>query len=42
MFKLEKLDNNLASALAAAQQSRQNFLLRKKVFLAAVGIGSVC
>ena len=36
MFKLEKLDNNLASALATALQSRQEFLLRKETFLAAV------
>ena len=36
MFKLEKLDNNLASALPTAQQSRQEFLLRKEAFLAAV------
>ena len=32
MIKLEKLDNNLASALATALQSRQEFLLRKEVF----------
>ena len=36
MFKLEKLDNNLASAPATALQSRQEFLLRKEAFLAAV------
>ena len=42
MFKLEKLDNNLASALATALQSRQEFLLRKKAFLAAVWVSSVC
>ena len=29
MFKLEKLENNLASALATALQSRQEFLLWK-------------
>ena len=40
MFKLEKVDNNLASALAL--QSRQEFLLRKKAFLAAVWVSSVC
>ena len=42
MFKLEKLDNNLASALATALQSRQEFLLRKEAFLAAVWVSSVC
>ena len=36
MFKLEKLDNDLASALATTLQSRQEFLLRKEAFLAAV------
>ena len=36
MCKLEKLDNNLASALATALQSHQEFLLRKEAFLAAV------
>ena len=36
MFKLEKLDYNLASALATALQLRQEFLLRKEAFLAAV------
>ena len=41
MFKLEKLDNNLASALATALKSRQEFLLRKEVFLAAVWVSSV-
>ena len=41
MFKLEKLDNNLASALATALQSRQQFLLRKKAFLAAFWVSSV-
>ena len=40
-FKLEKLDNNLASALATAQQSRQEFLLRKEAFLAAAWVSSV-
>ena len=38
MSKLKKLDNNLASALATALQSRQEFLLRKKAFLAAVWV----
>ena len=42
MFILEKLDNNLASALATALQSRQEFLLRKEAFLAAVWVSSVC
>ena len=42
MFKLEKLDNNLASALSTALQSRQEFLLRKEAFLAAVCVSSVC
>ena len=42
MFKLEKLDNNLASALVTALQSRQEFLLRKEAFLAAVWVSSVC
>ena len=42
MFKLEKLDNNLASALATALQSCQEFLLRKEAFLAAVWVSSVC
>ena len=42
MFKLEKLDNNLASALAIALQPRQEFLLRKEAFLAAVWVTSVC
>ena len=41
MFKLEKLDNNLASALATAQQSRQEFLYRKEAFLPAVWVSSV-
>ena len=36
MFNLEKLDNSLASALTTALQSRQEFLLRKEAFLAAV------
>ena len=36
MFKLEKPDNNLASAPATALQSRQEFLLQKEAFLAAV------
>ena len=42
MFKFEKLDNNLASALATALQSRQEILLRKEAFLAAVWVNSVC
>ena len=42
MFKLKKLDNNLASALASALQSRQEFLLRKEAFLAAVWVSSGC
>ena len=42
MFKLEKLDNYLASALATALQSRQEFLLRKEAFLATVWVSSVC
>ena len=42
MFKLEKLDNNFASALATALQSRHEFLLRKEAFLAAVWVSSVC
>ena len=41
MFRLEKLDNNLASALATAPQSRQEFLLRQEAFLAAVWVSSV-
>ena len=42
MFKLEKLDNNLASALDTVLQLRQEFLLRKEAFLAAVWVSSVC
>ena len=42
LFKLEKLDSNLASALATALQSRQEFLLRKEAFLAAVWVNNVC
>ena len=42
MFKLEKIINNLASALATTLQSRQEFLLRKQAFLAAVWVSSVC
>ena len=42
MIKLEKLDNNLVSALATALQSRREFLLRKEAFLAAVWVSSVC
>ena len=42
MFKFEKLDNNLASALATALQSRQEFLLRKEALLAANWVSSVC
>ena len=41
MFKLQKLDNDLASALATALRSRQEFLLRKEVFLAAFWVNSV-
>ena len=41
MIKLEKLDNNLASALFTPLQSRQEFLLRKEAFLAAVWVSSV-
>ena len=33
MFKLEKLNNNLASALATALQSHQEFLLPERSFL---------
>ena len=40
MFKLEKLDNNLA--FATALQLRQEFLLQKEAFLAAVWVSSVC
>ena len=42
MFKLEKLDNNLASALATALRSRQEILLRQEAFLAAVWVSNVC
>ena len=42
MFKLEKLDNDLASALATALHSRQEFLLRKEAFFADAGVSSVC
>ena len=42
MFKLEKLDDNLASTLTTVLQSRQEFLLRKEAFLAAVWVSSVC
>ena len=42
MLELEKLDNNLASALATALQSRQEFLLRKEALLAANWVSSVC
>ena len=42
MFKLEKLDKNLASVFATALQSRQEFLLRKEAFLAAIWVSSVC
>ena len=42
MFKLEKHNNNLASALASALQSRQEFLLPKEAFLEAVRVSSVC
>ena len=37
IFKLEKLDNNLVSALATSLQSGQEFLLRKEAFLACLG-----
>ena len=42
MSKSKRLDNNLATALATALQSRQEFLLRKEAFLAAVWVSSVC
>ena len=42
MFKLEKLDNTLAYALTTTLQSRQEFLLRKEAFLAAVWVSNVC
>ena len=42
MFKLENLNNNLASAFVTALQSRQEFLLRKEAFLAAVWVSSIC
>ena len=42
IFKLEKLDTNLASTLATAMQSHQVFLLRKEAFLAAVWVNNVC
>ena len=42
MFKLEKLENNLASALVTALHSRQESLLRQEAFLAAVWVSSVC
>ena len=42
MFKLEKLDNNLASALATALQSHKEFLWWKEAFLGAVWVSSVC
>ena len=42
MLILEKLDNNLAFALATALESRQEFLLRKEAFLAAVWVSGVC
>ena len=42
MFKLEKLNNNLAFVLATALQSRKEFLLRNEVYLAAVSVSSVC
>jgi len=42
MFKLEKLNNNLASAFSTTLQSRQEFLLRNDAFLAAVWVSSVC
>ena len=42
IFKLEKLDNNLAFVLATALQSRQEALLPQQAFLAAVWVSSVC
>ena len=42
MFKLEKLDNNLDSALATTLQSRQEFLLQQEAFLAAVWVSNGC
>ena len=42
LIKLEKLNKNLAFALATTLQSRQEFLLRKEAFLAAVWVSSVC
>ena len=42
LLKLGKLHNNLASALATAMQSRQEFLLRNEAFSAAVWASSVC
>ena len=42
MFKLEKLDDNLAFALATAQHLRHEFLLRKEAFLAALWVSSTC
>ena len=42
MFKLEKLDNNLAAGLVAALQLRQEFLLRNDAFLAAVWVSNIC
>ena len=42
MFKLEKLDNNLASVLATALQSRQEFIFQTEAFLVVVWVSSVC
>ena len=41
MLKLEKLNNNLASGLATALQSHQEFLLPQQAFLAAVWVSIV-
>ena len=41
MFELEKLDKNLASALATALQSRQEFFLQKEAFSAAVWVSGL-
>ena len=42
MLKLEELNNNLASALATALQSPQEFLLWKEAFLTVVWVSSIC
>ena len=41
MFKLEKLDNNLASALATALHSRQEFFFAERGFLGSC-LGKYC